>query len=156
MWRIWGLTLSVAVGMAACGDHDPEIDRVGGPLPNYDAGNGGDGGCQPPAASATGARIPCDVDAVLTAKCRRCHGVPTANGAPFSLSTWKDLNGDYGGEPIYVRMRAAVSSDFMPLCAEGKCGTFDPVVQALTAEEKSVLLDWLECPQPDFGGACSD
>lgn len=153
--------------LGACFDHDAEVDRVGGPLPNYDAGALTEASadaavesdaetCVLPAPSTDNARIPCAVDAVLEAKCRRCHTDPTVNGAPFPLLKWETLFEPYGTRVVYEAMVGALESDFMPLCAEGKCGTFDPPVAALTAEEKETLLNWLDCPLPEIGGACGD
>ena len=93
---------------------------------------------------------------MLEAKCRRCHTDPQQNGAPFPLLAWKDTQVDLFGTPIWMRMSNAVASGFMPLCAENKCGDFNPPVQKLTDEEKSTLLAWLECPQPSFGVVCGD
>lgn len=167
-WPVWlwaGLAVLGCIG--ACTEHDPELDRVGGPLPDLDASvlpesaadvatDSEAGACVLPDAGTPAAHIPCDVDAILAAKCRRCHTDPTQNGAPFPLIEWSKLFAPYGAVVVYQAMFKAVDSDFMPLCAEGTCGTFDPPVAALSAEEKSALLAWLSCPLPEVGGACSD
>lgn len=149
------LAVAAAAAFGACTEHDAELDRTGGPLPNYDAGHDASS-CQLPGPSTVDAQIPCEVDAVLEAKCRRCHTEPQQNGAPFPLLTWKDTQVDYFGTPIWVRMAEAVASGFMPLCAENSCGNFVPPVEKLTEGEKTTLLSWLECPQPSFGIACGD
>jgi hypothetical protein len=47
-----------------------------------------------PAASqcggGSGLNLPCDVDAVLRAKCQGCHGTTPLFGAPMSLVTYDD------------------------------------------------------------------
>jgi len=146
------LALMLGAGaFGACTDHDPKVDRVGGPLPSYD---GGDGGCSPEVAVA-GARIPCEIDDILERKCRRCHTEPQQNGAPFPLITWADVNADYGGAPVFTYMSKAVKAGFMPYCAGGTCGNFNPIVEPLTADEKATLLAWLECPYPSFETTCT-
>ena len=95
--------------------------------------------------------LPCDVDAVLEAKCRRCHTEPQANGAPFPLLTWEDTQGTYVGKPIYVRMQNAIETGFMPFTAL----TLDPPVEDLTQQEKDTLLAWLaDCAKPVDGVVC--
>ncbi len=145
--------------MIACAEHDPELERVGG-TPGASGGAGGSagssgaggqagagGGCFPSVGKPT---LPCDVEAVLKAKCQRCHDDPTKNGAPFALLTWEDTQADYFDKPIYERMHSVVDGDFMPF-------TFlalDPPVETLTASEKTTLLDWLLCPTPEDGVVC--
>jgi hypothetical protein len=41
--------------------------------------------------------LPADVDEVLARKCRRCHTVPTRNGAPFTLFTWSEIQRQHHG-----------------------------------------------------------
>jgi hypothetical protein len=138
--------------IAACTKHEPEIDRVGGPIP--DAGSSCN--LEPDPA----AQFPCEVDLILETRCRRCHGSPTKNGAPFPLLTWNDTLKDYSG-PIYEAMYKAVKLDFMPYCADGSCS--EKVVSSLeggptlplSAEQKKTLLDYLVCPEPEYGLTCS-
>jgi hypothetical protein len=92
-------------------------------------------------------------------KCQRCHNDPQVNGAPFSLLTWPDTQNLYpavGGKPIWQKMHAAVTSKFMPLCAESCPTNFDPPVEKLTDDERNTLLAWLECPQPVDSPVCGD
>lgn len=148
MRALLGLLAAVAL-VGACTEHDPEIDRVGAPLPEA-------GSCSFPLDSK--AQFPCEIDAILAARCRRCHQDPMQNGAPFPLLTWNDTQGDYGG-PIYQRMHKMVTIDYMPYCAEGtSCAGIvkdgkGPVLP-LSAEQKTTLLAWLECPTPAFGITC--
>ncbi len=155
---IWAL-------VSACVEHDPKLERVGGtPGVGASGGAGGGaagsagasgaggqagaaGGCFPSLANPT---LPCDVEAALKAKCQRCHGEPTVNGAPFPLLTWADTQADYFDKPIHERMASVVDSNFMP-------ATFlilNPPVEELTPAEKTTLLDWLACPKPEDGVVC--
>jgi hypothetical protein len=43
------------------------------------------------AAPAAGGALPCAISKVLIANCQKCHGSPTAFGAPMSLVTYADL-----------------------------------------------------------------
>jgi hypothetical protein len=90
-----------------------------------------------------GSELPADVDDVLAHKCRRCHGVPTRNGAPFPLYTWADTRALHFGNPIYVRLGLAVQSGFMPNLVPA-----NPPVEKLTDAEKKVLLDWVAAGAP--------
>lgn len=163
--------------MLAC-EHDPEMDRIGGPLPDSgsggsagSAGSGGTGGVGGTAGAAGGdvdggdsgppcpiidpaivtPAIPCDIEDILQAKCQRCHQSPPQNGAPFQLLQWEDTQKVYLGKPIHLRMFNAVTSGFMPFTAL----PLDPPVEPLTPAEKTKLLDWLsQCGPPVEATAC--
>lgn len=85
--------------------------------------------------------FPCEVEKVLARSCRRCHWQPREYDAPFSLLTWDDTRGTRTGKPIFELMKKQVSADLMPPVLEVVA---DPPVEALTAEQKKTLLDWLE------------
>jgi len=145
------LAASLAI-VAACTEHDPEVDRVG----LHDVPDSGSA-CN--LESDPSAELPCAVEAVLKDKCQRCHQSPTKNGAPFPLLVWNDLLYDYGG-PAYEAMYRAVKLDFMPFCNDGSC-TAEVVAkleggpgEPLTAEQKKTLLDYLSCPEPRYGQSC--
>lgn len=91
--------------------------------------------------------IPCAPRAVLQAVCHNCHTDPPRNGAPFSQKTYQDIDADLDGEPVYVRMRRAIEEGRMPL---------DPY--SLTADQKTVLLDWLnqDAPPAPVGTVCAE
>jgi hypothetical protein len=149
--------LGVFALACACSDHEPELERIGGIGGSVaDSGaaggqggqSGSDGGCAAP--SAQNPTFPCEVEAVLKAKCHRCHQDPQQNGAPFPLLTWENTQVDYFGKPIYQRMESVVSSDFMPFTSLA----LNPPVEPLTADEKATLLDWLVCAIPADGAVC--
>src|SRR5689334_8025993 len=93
------------------------------------SGGGGSG------AAAGG--LPCDVDAILAANCRECHGATPQYGAPMSLVTYQDLT------------RAAVtdkSRKVYQLVEDRIHDTAKPMPQPpnppLTDADKKVLDDW--------------
>lgn len=103
----------VGVGAAACGPSPPS---------SVDAG--------PP-------HLPCDVQAVLSARCWRCHSAPPTQGAPFSLLTQDDFLAPYAGSTVRERAIGALESDFMPLGGP-----------PLSAADKAVMIEWLDAGVP--------
>jgi hypothetical protein len=89
------------------------------------------------------ANLPAGVDAVLAAKCRRCHGAPTRHSAPFSLYTWTDTRAVHNGQPIYQRLGNAVETGFMPQLIPA-----NPPVEKLTDAERQTLLAWVSAGAP--------
>ncbi len=87
--------------------------------------------------------LPCDVEAVLKAKCRRCHGEPRRHSAPFFLLRWDDFQFVHRNEPLYVHVAKVVRSGFMPYRIPA-----NPPVEPLTEAEKKVLIDWSEAGGP--------
>jgi hypothetical protein len=90
-----------------------------------------------------GPHLPCDVEAVLAAKCRRCHGSPTMQGAPFSLFTQADFLAPYAGSTVEARAVLALESDFMPLNGP-----------PLSAADKAVMIGWLDAGVPLSTATC--
>jgi hypothetical protein len=89
----------------------------------------------PPAeAGAAAEYIPCDVEAVLKAKCHVCHTDPPQMGAPRHLLTYQNI------APVRDLMQSYVKSGFMPYVPEGASG---PPNGPLSADQKATLLDWL-------------
>jgi len=107
--------------------------------------------------------FPCDVDAVLEHKCRRCHNAPdvvakcvaagTCANAPFPLLKWGDTRRDLGGARPIDFLYDAVESGSMP-CSF--CKDVSPPVEPLTAAEKRTILDWALACAPPGSAACSD
>lgn len=90
----------------------------------------------------------CAVDQVLGAKCRRCHTRPMRHGAPFPLLTWEDTRLFVRADaPVYQQLERAITSGAMPFRIPA-----NPPVEPLTADEKSVLLDWARRGAPR--GSC--
>jgi len=130
---------------AGCVDPALETDPVGAGGGGTGTGTaaGGAGGGGPFACSldpscvidmpgpATGI-IPCDVDKVLTDKCRRCHQDPPLNQAPFPLVSYANTQVLYGTRSTFAAMHSAITTDFMPLTPPD-----------LTPAEKEIMLTWL-------------
>jgi hypothetical protein len=95
----------------------------------------------------------CQAEAVLEAKCQRCHANPPQNGAPFPLVTYDDTQVETAGTPRWIKMKHVVENDIMP-------PTFlpdlMPPVEPLTSGEKKELLDWLEQGALPAGGTNCD
>jgi hypothetical protein len=87
--------------------------------------------------------LPCKVDDVFAAKCRRCHTLPTRHGAPLVFLTWDDTRQDRQGQPLFAIIGRAVRTNYMPYRIEAN----PPVVQ-LTDEEKQTILDWVDAGAP--------
>jgi len=90
----------------------------------------------------------CAVDAVLKAKCRRCHTRPMRHGAPFPLLTWDDTRLFVRAEAqVHLQIERVIKSGAMPFRTPA-----NPPVEPLTADEKWVLLDWVSRGAPR--GSC--
>jgi len=145
-----GLAGLVVSGAVACAEHEPELERRGGDIPDSGVtpmppscavdGAGGEGG-----VPSTPIRF-CQAERVLRESCQRCHQDPPLHGAPFALVTYDDTQQPFSATELrWERMRDVVESDFMPLRAI----RLEPPVMALTCEQKSTLLGWLEqCATP--------
>ena len=132
----WALALFVASSATACsgGSSSDPGPRDAAAVDAADAGPG---------------EFPCDVSAVLDAKCRRCHSDPPENGAPFSFT---NADAFFPDTEILIRerMQVVIESDYMPYMEE----EFDPPVEALTPAEKQVLTDWFANDFPVYSGTC--
>jgi cysteine-rich repeat protein len=125
---------------AVCGNSTKEGSE------ECDDGNTADGdGCT---ATCTieqeGPDIPCDVQAVLQAKCQSCHGQPLMGG-PMPLLTLADLRADSpganAGTPVWRRIKVRIGDD------PGPAGPMPPswgTTGPLSAEQKATLSGWLE------------
>jgi uncharacterized membrane protein len=156
--------VSVALVATACGDDDAAPPAADGAQADAAADASGsdvaDAGTEALAdAAATGQFFPCDVEAVLRAKCHTCHTMPPRNGAPMSLLTWAATQNFAGGSTtvkIWQRAREYVASGYMPY--------LNSPTGPLTSTEKATLLTWLEggaLPAPaacvtDAGGLATD
>ncbi len=111
-------------------------------------GSGGAGGaagldCAETPAPDTG-DFPCEVHAVLAARCHECHSDPPTMGAPFPLLTFEDTRPLYGKQTRWQAMKAAIESGFMPLGQEDLAG-----------DERKTMEDWFAaCAPPAEGMGC--
>lgn len=149
------LTMVVGLGLGGCTE-DPSLDRVGG------SGSPADGQarCDETPADASPRPFPCDVEAVLRAKCQRCHNSPavldrcypakTCLHGPFPLLTWSDTHQVYAEKPIFVRMREAVASGYMPF----QSNDITPPTAPLEPGEKETLVAWTTACAPPGNAVC--
>lgn len=87
----------------------------------------------------------CAVQAVLQAKCQRCHQAPPLHGAPFSLISYADTQVlDSKGKARFERIASAVETDLMPAVFI----TLTPAVEPLTPNERATLLTWCAASAP--------
>ena len=93
----------------------------------------------PPAAG-----IPCDVQLALDAKCNRCHDATLAFGAPYELTTHDAFHEVHGTQPVYASVKAVIEDDYMPPVGVSA----EPPIEALTAEERTTLLGWVDAGAP--------
>lgn len=146
--------ISTIVGLVATGAGalamacDASLDTVcfdGQPCVPEEGGGGG--GTTAPGDDGD---IPCDVFAVLEAKCHVCHNANHDNGAPIDLlACSRFAEDDCGGlGPRHGLAASYVDSDFMPLGA---------AELNLTADEKATLLGWLSegAPCVAKGSGCT-
>jgi len=163
-----GIFVAALVGLVAvqgCTE-DPTLDKVGGtgPLPDARATDGqatdAPVTCDETRADAAPGLLPCDVEAVLAAKCQRCHNSKavldvcfpknTCLRGPFPLLTWSDTHQIYGGKPIFERMHDAVASGFMPF----QSTDITPPTAPLEPSEKTTLLEWTKDCAPEGRVTC--
>jgi uncharacterized membrane protein len=95
----------------------------------------------------------CEMQAILQAKCQRCHDSPLAHGAPFPLLTYSDTQArDKKGHARFEQMANAIDTDYMP----PQFIDLDPPVAPLSAGERALLLAWCAQGAPLTGSAtCS-
>jgi hypothetical protein len=93
------------------------------------AGSGGAGG-----ATNT---LPCDVVAVLKAKCQTCHSNPPQNDAPVPLVSYADVQGKASQIAEFIDAQV----DYMP----------PPGAPNLTSPERTTLLNYIGAGLPSAG-----
>lgn len=137
----WALWSSLAI-VAACGSAVTETPSVSDYTTDHVSGSGGSGGG---ASSGTAGMegLPCEVAALLAAKCISCHTDPPANYAPEALLTYADLTAPSKSDPAksnavkaLERMKSA-SSPMPPAPAKGP-----------TAAELAAFQAWVDAGTP--------
>jgi uncharacterized membrane protein len=92
----------------------------------------------------------CEIQAILAAKCQRCHQRPALHGAPFALLTYADTQvRDSKGRARFEQIADAVGSEYMP----PQFIELAPAVALLTTDERATLLAW--CAQGALLGGSS-
>jgi hypothetical protein len=94
--------------------------------------------------------LPCDVAAVLVAKCQACHRQPPRDHAPFPLVTFEDLAQPFGQDGLrrWQRVGQVIEpGDRFPMPLAG--------APPLDAQEHATLRAWVAAcapPQPEAMG----
>jgi hypothetical protein len=156
------LELALCIGLSSCSSPRIEHGAGGGSGSTGHSVSAAGASSAPSDQSAAGeaATDPaptfgwCDAQPIIADKCGRCHGEPLANGAPFSLATYADIQYvDARDRPRYERIQSAIESEYMP-------ATFlklEPAVEPLTESERRALLEWLAAGAPRGDAeACPD
>lgn len=82
--------------------------------------------------------VPREVDEILEAKCRMCHGNPTSMYAPMPLVTLEDFQATHAGasESNALRTRLRINQSRTPM---------PPITfEQLTPEERDILNAWID------------
>jgi hypothetical protein len=128
----------LALVLFSCGDPQTLTPMIG-PGP-------GDAGMLD-AATPTPSGLPCNVDKILEAKCRNCHGSSPSFGAPMPMVTRADLLAARAGGTALDLAIARVKSDAKPMPP--------PPGARLTADEIAVLERWKSAGAPASTEACT-
>ncbi|MBX3228156.1 MAG: peptidylglycine alpha-amidating monooxygenase [Labilithrix sp.] len=142
--RAFAAFAAAVIVAAACGGTSAEapagpsqagvIDLDGGPIQTTPDGPSG---------------LPCDVDAILTTHCRKCHARPPQYGAPMPLLGWDDLQAPTpsGGKKVHEMVLSKVANDDAPM---------PPAPNARLSEaEKKTLSDWSAAGAPRSAESCA-
>jgi hypothetical protein len=152
------LLVSAGAGALSACDADVREGCIAGPCTGGSGGSaasssgstgtgGGSGGAGAAAACPETPRtgdFPCDVFAIIHAKCNPCHQMPPLNGAPFPELTYADTQKVYAQGPperlIFQQMYLQIQPGASPQM---------PLIGTLTAAEFAKLSGWLaECAPP--------
>lgn len=108
-------------------------------------GTGGAGGAAACAPTPQDGEFPCDVFAIVHARCNPCHTDPMQNGAPFPLLTYADTQKPYvPGKLIFQQMYDQIGPDGDPRM---------PLGGMLAEAEYDKLRGWLaSCAPPAPAG----
>lgn len=94
---------------------DAASSDAGRDAASADAGTDAAGSASCDAGPSTG-DFPCDVGAVIAARCQPCHQQPQLNGAHFPLLRYEDTREPFGsgGKLRFQRMAQVIEPDFLP------------------------------------------
>jgi len=114
------------------------------------------GGADPDGATVPGGgAMPCEVDAVIQARCHTCHGAQPIGGAPMALTTLADFQRDYTARSTtQLAGRTFKMYELARIRINREMGT-TPMPQgvALASDEMTTLNSWLMSGAP-AGAAC--
>ncbi len=144
--NIVALFVAAAAALGCGGPADPEAmpqearpASPDGPGPK-EASNG---------APTAARRLPCDVDAILSARCQTCHSNPPKFGASAPLVTWDDLQkAGPGGKKVLDLLPSRIRDDQRPM---------PPSPQPrLTEKELATVDGWVKAGAPPSTATCSN
>ncbi len=147
------LTAALAVGCTSGTAASPDglPAPAGSPTSSRVPGAGVDAGAAPgpTEAGAPGASLPCDVDTVLAAHCRGCHGATPSFGAPMPLVTYTDLWAPAQSDPtksVFTLVEQRIHDDARPMP--------QPPNPRLDAQDLATIDAWVSANAP-AGPSCS-
>ncbi|MEA2751589.1 MAG: hypothetical protein QOI41_5732 [Myxococcales bacterium] len=103
----------------------------------------------PVAPDGVGGSLPCDVDAVLAANCRKCHDASPKFGAPMALVTAADLHAPAKSNParrVYELVPERIADDTNPMP--------QPPNARLGDADRATLTSWAGIGAPAGTAAC--
>jgi hypothetical protein len=147
MRSLLGLVVVVLTGAgaaalgSACGG--ATVDAGAGPAP--DAGVA-------PSVETDGVvgNLPCDVEAVVAANCRKCHASPPQHGSPMPLVTAADLHAPSKSNParkVYELVTERIADDAKPMPP--------PPSDRLSAADRATLTAWAAAGAPASTAHCT-
>jgi hypothetical protein len=133
------LTLVVAFAIAFTGCNGDGSNMGSGGAGGAGCGDGPDIG-----------DLPCDVAAILTARCQSCHQNPPQGGAHFPLLTYEDTHRFLGmtGKHVWQRMAEVIEPEGLPHMPYKSAPQLDNA-------QLTVLRDWFNTcapPEPETKG----
>jgi hypothetical protein len=101
-------------------------------------------------SEAAAKSLPCEISQILQDKCWQCHGRPTQETAPMSLTTWEELHAaalERVSAPasVYERVALRIHNTSRPMPPRDRA--------QLSTREMAVLDAWLDARAPS-GPAC--
>lgn len=103
-----------------------------------------------PRTKAEGASgLPCNVDTILAASCRKCHSDPPQYGAPMPLLSWDHLHAAAPGDAtkkVYERVAVKIGDDAAPMPP--------PPNARLGGSDREVLTSWASAGAPKDEAGC--
>jgi uncharacterized membrane protein len=112
-------------------------------------GTGGTSGGTGGATGNPGSVLPCDVQAVLQARCQGCHSNPPVNGAPMSLVSYANLTALSFADPTQTFAQRALSR------MQNTAAPMPPLPNArASASDIATISNWVNTMYPSGTGTC--
>jgi hypothetical protein len=127
---------------SACGASSAEVAPGAGP--------GADGGTTTVPPDSVAGNLPCDVDAVLAANCRKCHASPPQFGSPMPLVTAADLHAPARSNParkVFELVTERIDDDKNPMPEAPN--------PRLSPADRATLTAWVAAGAPAATAECN-